>query len=252
MRVMIKVMRCSSPKLVISAVCDNLSHRNSRVRQEAVNIIIAALLTFPRYEFELPSICLAVGPTLIDIRRQVRQAALECFALLAQALGPGHLQPLVHAIDQVEVTSDGEGLMAAVQARLARRQLPRLNGEGLVEYAVSVPSSAAQRLASDNWSADTEWVLAARSGSAHTVRSEHMDLESVISSSTRSAPGRTDSNIPTHAPRRIVSAGRSRSKLPWEENPHEGRKASGDLVTSAMAQENTNARNRYVHFQPSA
>lgn len=233
MRVLIKMMQCYSPQLVLTVIFENLTHRNSRVRQETINFIIAALLTFPSYEFDLPNICLVVGPTLTDVKRQVRQAALECFAVLAQAMGNGRLQPLVQAVDQVELSSEGEGLMAAVQARLARRQLPRLNVEGLVEYATPVPSSATQRSPSANASADTEWILAVGGASARTARgSDYMDLESVASSA-RSTPGFSDYSAPTPVPRRFMSAGRGRNKLPWEDD--ERSRAYEELPNSAPA-----------------
>ncbi|XP_076464551.1 TOG array regulator of axonemal microtubules protein 1-like isoform X2 [Babylonia areolata] len=232
MRVLMKMMQCYSPQLVLSVIFDNLSHRNSRVRQEIINFIIAALLTFPSYEFDLPSICMVVGPTLTDVKRQVRQAALECFAVLAQAMGSGRLQPLVQAVDQVELSSEGEGLMAAVQARLARRQLPRLNSDGLVEYATPVPTSATQRSSPANQSADTEWILAVGGGTVRTARSDIMELESVTSGSARSTP-MTDSSAPTPVPRRFMSAGRGRNKLPWEED--ERSRAYEDLPNSAPA-----------------
>ncbi|KAL8583774.1 hypothetical protein ACOMHN_000395 [Nucella lapillus] len=236
MRVLMKMMQCYSPQLVLSVIFDNLSHRNSRVRQEIINFVIAALLTFPSYEFDLPSICMVVGPTLTDVKRQVRQAALECFAVLAQAMGSGRLQPLVQAVDQVELSSEGEGLMAAVQARLARRQLPRLNGDGLVEYATPVPSSATQRSSPASQSADTEWILAVGGGTVRTARSDIMELESVTSGSARSTP-MTDSHsaAPTPVPRRFMSAGRGRNKLPWEED--ERSRAYEDLPYSAPAHE---------------
>ncbi|XP_070179404.1 TOG array regulator of axonemal microtubules protein 1-like isoform X2 [Littorina saxatilis] len=234
MRVLIKMMQCDTPQHVLSVLFDNLSHRNSRVRQETINFIIAALLTFPSYEFDLPNICLVVGPTLTDVKRQVRQSALECFAVLAQAMGSGRLQPLVQAVDQVELSSEGEGLMAAVQARLARRQLPRLNGEGLVEYATPFPTSATQRSSSSSQSADTEWILAVGGSSARTARSDIMELESVTSSSARTTPG-TESNAPTPAPRRFMSAGRGRNRLPWEEDRDERSRFYEDLPNSAPA-----------------
>jgi hypothetical protein len=238
MRVLMKMMHCYSPQAVLTVIFDNLTHRNSRVRQETINFIIAALLTFPSYEFDLPNICLVVGPTLTDVKRQVRQAALECFAVLAQAMGSGRLQPLVQAVDQVELSSEGEGLMAAVQARLARRQLPRLNGEGLVEYATPIPSSATQRSPSANTSADTEWILAVGGASARTARgSDYMELESVTSSSARSTPGVSDYSAPTPAPRRFMSAGRGRNKLPWEED--ERSRAYEEMPNSAPAHVST-------------
>ncbi|PVD25713.1 hypothetical protein C0Q70_13373 [Pomacea canaliculata] len=235
MRVVIKMMQSFQPQAVLSVIFENLSHRNSRVRQETINFIIASLLTFPSYEFDLPNICAVVGPTLTDVKRQVRQAALECFAVLAQAMGSGRLQPLVQAVDQVELSSEGEGLMAAVQARLARRQLPRLNSEGLVEYATPIPSSATQRSSGSTQSADTEWILAVGGGSARTARSE-MELEMIVPSTVRSSSGAVDSGAPSPAPRRFMSAGRGRSRLPWEEERDERARAYEDMPNSAPTQ----------------
>lgn len=216
MKVAIKMMQSHSAKPVLSVICENLQHRNSKVRQETLNIIIAALLTFPSYAFDLPAVCRMVAPTLTDVKRQVRQASLECLSVIAQAMGPGRLGPLVQVVDQVELSSDGEGVMGAVQARLARRQLPKLNSEGLVEYATPVPSSASTRSSASFQAlgADVEWIV----GGSHTMRglsrSDTMDLESVSSSSCSTPTSYTiDSNGQS---RPFVSAGKGRKKLPWE------------------------------------
>ncbi|CAL1537313.1 unnamed protein product, partial [Lymnaea stagnalis] len=234
MSIIIKLMRATSPQAVIDVIEDNLQHRNSRVRQETINFIIAALLTFPSYEFDLPAICQAVGPTLTDVKRAVRQAALECFATLAQGMGSGQLQPLVSAVDQVELSTDGEGLMAAVQARLARKQLPKLTSDGLVEYATQTPSSATVRSSSAQQSADTEWIMAVAS-TARSARSDSIELESV-SMSARSTPVVTEVSAPTPAPRRFMSAGRGRNKLPWEEDRDERGGFYNTLPNSAPIQ----------------
>ena len=56
----------------------------------------------------------------------------------------------------------GSGVLSAVQARLARRQLPRITPEGLVEYSVQIPSQRARSPSSQKYSADIEWILAGR------------------------------------------------------------------------------------------
>ena len=229
MKVSIKLMQSYQPKPVLSVICENLQHKNSRIRQETINIIIAALLTFPSYDFDLPKICEVVAPALTDSKRQVRQAALECLAVIAQAMGLGKLQPLVHAVDSVELSSEGEGVMTAVQARLARRQLPKLNGEGLVEYATPIPSSASSRTPVQNLGADVEWICAVgNSGSARQLsRNDTMELESVTSSA-RSTPAVVDSTTPgTRA--RFMSAGRN--KLPWEEDTEQRKPYSQVNIT---------------------
>ena len=239
MNIIKHMMKNSSPQVIIAVIEDNLQHRNSRVRQETINFIIAALLTFPRYEFDLPRICNVVGPTLTDVKRAVRQAALECFAMLAQVMGSGQLGPLVSAVDQVELSSDGEGLMAAVQARLARKQLPRLNSEGLVDYATQTPSSATVRTSTVQ-SADTEWIMAVGAGvssTARTARSDVLELESVTTSARSSPMIAPDGSAPTPAPRRFMSASASRrNKLPWEEERDSRTQPYSNLPNSAPTQ----------------
>ena len=231
LKVVMKSMQILSPQPVLIMVCENLNHRNSRVRQETINLCIASLLTFPSYDFELGQLCQIVSPTLVDSKRQVRQAALECFAVLAQAMGAGKLGPLVQAVDSVELSYEGDGVMAAVQARLARRQLPRLAPDGLVEYTTPVPSSAvsaSRGSTSMPQGADIEWILAASGsggGSARSHRSDAMEVESIASSSARSTPRGIIDDSPssnnTAAPRRFHSAGRRRSKLPWEDEEND-------------------------------
>ncbi|XP_078314786.1 TOG array regulator of axonemal microtubules protein 1-like isoform X3 [Crassostrea virginica] len=218
MRVAIKMMQSYQPKPVLTVIFENIHHKNSRVRLDTVNIIIAALLTFPSYDFDLPRICQEVAPALCDSKRQVRQATLECFSVIAQAMGQGRLQPLVHAVDGVELSAEGEGVMAAVQARLARRQLPKLNHEGLVEYAMPVPSSAQTRSGNHAHSADIDWVLAVgNSGSArHISRSDTLEIESVTSSA-RSTPAVSTIENGTPGPSRRFKSASMRSNFPWED-----------------------------------
>ena len=221
MKVVMQLMQILLPKPVLSAITDNLSNRNSRTRQETLNIIIASLLTFPSYDFDLSVLCTSIAHTLVDPKRQVRQAALECFAVIAQAMGAGKLQPLVQAVDSAELSYEGDGVMAAVQARLTRRQLPKLNSDGLVDYATPIPSSGTVRGGSTVVTGpDIEWILlgAGSSGNSARSRDSTMELESLASSSARSTPSTFSQSSPSGStPRRHPSAGRNRSKLPWED-----------------------------------
>ncbi len=235
------LMQNLTPKPVLNVICENLSHRNSRVRQETLNIIIASLLTFPSYDFDLGELSQTIAHTLVDPKRQVRQAALECFAVIAQAMGPNKLQPLVQAVDSVELGYDGEGVMAAVQARLTRRQLPRLNADRLIEYATPLPSQGSARGPS-SYGLDIEWILqgsGSTGSSARSTRSDYMELESVTSSA-RSTPANFihDHSI-VQTPKRHTSAGRKR--LPWEdesspngENASYHNKQVRNFITDAM------------------
>ena len=206
MKVLMQLMQILSPKAVLSVLTSNLQHRNSRVREETVNVFIAALLTFPSSDFNLPDLTNAIAPALVDSKRRVRQAALEAFAVIAQAMGPGRIQPVVSAVDAIELTMGGDGVMAAITARLARRQLPRLNRDGLVEYAVPMPSSGTIRGQNNTpRGADIDWILAGTAGTGSADPT----------GSARSTPGLNDSlNMSGPSPRRFFSAGKNR--LPWE------------------------------------
>ena len=75
---------------------------------------------------------------------------------------------MIRAIELLESHFErGAGVLVAVQARLARRQLPRVTGEGLIEYALQMPSSAPARRPSparpaqpSRWGSDVDWILA--------------------------------------------------------------------------------------------
>lgn len=226
MRVIMKLMQVLSPKPVLVVICDlNLKNKNSSVRQETLNIVIAALLTFPSYEFDLASLCRTLAPTLQDGKRKVRHGSLECFAAIGQAMGMNRMQPLIHAVDSLELNCESEGVMAAVQARLARRILPRLTQDHCVEYALQlVPNSASIRDRSMHQGADVEWIQAGSGGGSarpHTNRQDANDNTSDTSSVSNlrengvGAAKSTDS--PNHTPQRFRSAGK-RNKLPWEES----------------------------------
>lgn len=221
MKVLMQLMQILSPKPVLNVLTASLQHPKSKVREETLNVVIGALLTFPRSDFDLPELTNAIAPSLADSKRKVRQAALEAFAVIAQAMGPGHLSPIVTAVDKVELTRGGDGVMAAVQARLARRQLPRLNSDGLVEYAIPVPSSGTVRGQNNSQrGADIEWVMAGTGGSSSAD----------VTNSARSTPGLNDSmNNSGPSPRRYYSAGRNR--LPWED--------AKDSVVNQVSDENS-------------
>ncbi|XP_070576353.1 TOG array regulator of axonemal microtubules protein 1-like [Ptychodera flava] len=153
-------------------------------------------------------------------------------------MGPGRLQPLVSAVDSVELSMEGDGVMAAVQARLARRQLPRLNKDGLVEYSIPLPASATTRGSPP--SADIEWIMAAAGGGTSSARERtHSEQNRELSqpTSARSSSGHHENIGPTPAPRRYHSAGKNRKKLPWEELPNE------DDGVELEKLENSNQRN---------
>lgn len=121
-------------------------------------------------------------PTLVDPKRRVRQASQECIAILAAFMGPSKAAPLIRSIELLENHFErGAGVLNAVQARLSRRQLPRVTQDGLVEYSIQIPRSAMRRASGGlvgshhrgrsespvfhngkKYGADIEWILAGK------------------------------------------------------------------------------------------
>lgn len=58
------------------------------MREDAINVVIFALLTFPSTEFDLEDHVITIAPYVTDQKKRVRQASMECIALLSQCLGP--------------------------------------------------------------------------------------------------------------------------------------------------------------------
>nr|XP_015205646.1 PREDICTED: protein FAM179B isoform X2 [Lepisosteus oculatus] len=210
-KVYMQMMRVVRPQIVLDFMMGQLKHKNSRVREDVINIITASILTHPRGGFDIDRLCYAVAPCLADSKRKVRHAALELFAVFASYLGTGKMQPLVKAVDEVELKGEVEGLMAAVQARIARHILPKLTPDGTVEYAMTIPKPGQRRGPQFGSGADLEWVIGGgRIQSAQSHRSES-DSEPP---SGYGSPGSYLDETPAH--RRVLSAGKGKNKLPWE------------------------------------
>nr|XP_012311712.1 TOG array regulator of axonemal microtubules protein 1 isoform X2 [Aotus nancymaae] len=207
MKIFLKLMKEVGPQQVLCLLLEHLKHKHSRVREEVVNICICSLLTYPSEDFDLPKLSFDLAPALVDSKRRVRQAALEAFAVLASSMGSGKTSILFKAVDTVELQDNGDGVMNAVQARLARKTLPRLTEQGFVEYAVLMPSSAQGRSNHLAYGADTDWLLAGnRTQSAHCHCGDHMRDNMQI----------YGSYSPTICTRRVLSTGKGKNKLPWE------------------------------------
>ncbi|RWS05615.1 protein FAM179B-like protein [Dinothrombium tinctorium] len=114
-KVIHRMMYHFPPQHVIECILEQKYHRNPKIREEVVNRVTAALLMFPRTEFDLCKLCYEIAPMLVDSKRMVRLASLECIAVLAQALGHHRLTPLMSAVEATEAGSESEGLINAVQ-----------------------------------------------------------------------------------------------------------------------------------------
>ncbi|XP_054684962.1 TOG array regulator of axonemal microtubules protein 1 isoform X2 [Grus americana] len=245
-RLFLRLMKAAGPQQVLGLLLqqEHLQHKNSKVREEVVNICIVALLTYPGEELDLAKLAFGLAPALVDSKRRVRHAAMEAFAVLASSMGPGKTALLFKAVDAVELEDNGDGVMHAVQARLARKTLPKLVDHGFVEYAVPLPSSGHNRGSCVPPGADTDWLLmGSRTQSAHSYCGYHARDDALQNSNSHSAYA--DQGI---SPRRVLSAGKGKNKLPWE-NEHAGDREGGSGVKMPFTKgvEQFSTSNDFLH-----
>lgn len=146
------------PETVIGEIAFvGFRHKTSRVREEAINAVTMALLSFPKDSFDPLLLLRDLCPCLSDSKPRVREAAFEAAALLCEMLHHSILKIALTTIaNSGKPSNGGVSLMEAFQARLFRHLLPRLNADGIVEHAIPVSSSKSPHSFSG---ADVEWVL---------------------------------------------------------------------------------------------
>ncbi|XP_019850510.1 PREDICTED: crescerin-1-like [Amphimedon queenslandica] len=217
MKVLLHLMTVLSPSPVINEIINFGSrHKQGKVREETLNIVIASLLTFPSSEFSLASLVEQVTPLLIDTKQTVRQACLEACAVLADRLGREQMHILLTAVlslQRIMTNTNTENLHVAFQSRLSRKKLPHLNEDGLVNHVVNVSNGRAAPGGDRQLTgADVNWILDGKS-------------------STLSANSRSQS---TSGP--LKSAGK---KLPWDSEPAKSTGTTGGYASLALKQQVT-------------
>ncbi len=217
LQVLKELMVALRPTPVINEIMEfGDNHKLSRVREETLNAISVAILTFPKSEFDFSSILKKTIPSMCDNKPRVRQASFETVALIC------NIEPAIVEETVTEIVSqrdahkakycaqNGLTLMVAFQTRLARRSsgVPKLNSSGLIEYSIPISSSKTGLIANGD---DVQWILAAggtKSQSSGDV-SEVGD-GSLLQSAQRK--GSLTNGVPSSS-RPYRSAGK---RLPWE------------------------------------
>lgn len=160
-RLIDQMMLKMSPTAVLEILCDNLCEVHDSVQRETLDVIVTALLSHPNETFDFEVIVRRVVPMLISSRREVRQAALECIAVLFVILGPSRVQKLLAEIDLLDKRVRARGMKAAVLARLARSQAPVIQSSGKLVYVTRIPSGTTEWNYSSNSQsgADIQWIM---------------------------------------------------------------------------------------------
>jgi hypothetical protein len=75
-----------NPNLIVDALLDKVKDKSAKCREEIINVIIATLIKFGSYKFDLINMFRKIVPLLFDIKRNVRYVTLECVAVLYSKL----------------------------------------------------------------------------------------------------------------------------------------------------------------------
>ncbi|XP_043259647.1 uncharacterized protein LOC122401523 isoform X3 [Colletes gigas] len=130
-----------------------LNARNAKTRENTLQLLIFSLVTFPSTEFKVDTVANKVAKMVRDRRRRVRQAALDTLAVLAQIYESEEV--LAAGKRASEGYHDGEAMMSAIRARLARKSLPLVSADGLVMYGLQI--SPTVQIATGP---DVDWIVA--------------------------------------------------------------------------------------------
>lgn len=134
------MQRLPTAAIVLKLLSDEfLQVRSSKFRETSLQMVMFALLTFPSTYFDVANCVERTAKAALDRKKRVRQAALDVLAVLGQISSPKIVTEVVSQV--AEFRKDGLLLLAAVKARLARKQLPLVNVDGEVQYALKIPTA---------------------------------------------------------------------------------------------------------------
>ena len=150
------MQRLPTAAIVLKLLSDEfLQARSSKFRENSLQMVIFALLTFPSTYFDVSNCVERTAKAALDRKKRVRQAALDVLAILGQISSAKTVIEVVTSL--AEFRNDGMQLLAAVKARLARKQLPLATADGEVQYALKIPTSSNVG-SSIMFGSDIEWI----------------------------------------------------------------------------------------------
>lgn len=130
-------------------------------------------MTFPSTHFDISTCVNRTAQAANDTKKRVRQAALDVLAVLGQISSPKAV--LEEVIDSLQHHTDTVRLVAAIKARLSRKQLPTVTADGGVQYALRIPTPPATSN-SHLFGADVDWITAGL-GSISPTESKKRSLQ---------------------------------------------------------------------------
>lgn len=234
MKVLLLLEDTTDPNCVLEQFYGKLQHKQARIREEAVNLIIASLLKFSSSKsINFNKLVTALMPSLADSRPKVRFVAFECVAVLESVFNKEgkDAQIMYNAINNQElINPNAGGLMTAVLDRLFRQKLPKLKDNMLIDYSMT-SADLVQRPTTDKGCSDINYILSATNAASQSSMSHFSN--SVYSTSYMSS---VDPHASTHPGisssenhRRHPSAGK-RGVFPWTKENIESHPSSAPPI----------------------
>lgn len=120
-------------------------------------MVLYSLMTFPSTYFDISTCVQKSAEAATDRKKRVRQAALDVLAVLGQISSP---KMVIDEVVRSQTNSpDSDRLIAAIKARLSRKQLPTVTPDGGVQYALRIPTPP-QAVNNYFFGADIDWITA--------------------------------------------------------------------------------------------
>jgi hypothetical protein len=183
------MQRLPTAAIVLKLLSDDFLHaRSSKFRENALQMVIFALVTFPSTYFDISNCVERTTKAALDRKKRVRQAALDVLAVLGQISSPRSVINVVSSV--ADSRADGLHLLSAVKARLARKQLPLVSTDGEVQYALRIPS-ASNVGKTIMFGSDIEWICSGSGSVSPTSvknRSFKVQPSGIQESSGKTAP----------------------------------------------------------------
>ncbi|VDD89628.1 unnamed protein product [Enterobius vermicularis] len=160
MSICLELMRNTNVKVVMSGLCPYTDDKNSRVKEEVLNILTAGCLKFDASKLNLRAVADVIVPLLIDEQRRVRLAAFELFAVIS-SIDSNDSDDLLGLVRNLEAKKRTYGLTDAVARRVSRNVLPKIRFDGLIEYSTPFSLLSPSMLGSESRNhenADYNWI----------------------------------------------------------------------------------------------
>ncbi|KAJ3292992.1 hypothetical protein HK104_004837 [Borealophlyctis nickersoniae] len=225
MKIIVQLMYIATPKPVLAICLHHLSHDNQRIREEIVNVVTTALLTFPEFDWELPLLVADLLSGLRDPKAKVKYVTVEAYSVIACMISPERILRMLRDYGVEDET------LQLLQIRFSDSTVPQLNSDGLLEHLISRSNTGTPRPPSSipvetpGASPSSHGAVSGRSPvkSAPTAngRTNSSQTQAGLASAMDHSAGTPNSN---HTARHSsATEGRPgilrTSKLPWEKEP---------------------------------